>query len=187
MISVNGKPHGRTSINSEIFTTGGTLDFKLGAKPSKWGTGAEDGLPSLTRGDEVAKPLADTTRADLAKSSSGVDVSALFDNTSATEVRFETATPSVTITFRGAKKEPVFYTLTAASMAADPSSWVLEGRNNGSSWTELDARTGREFKNRRETKPFKIGNSGAYQMFRLTIRGGADKVALSEIELLAKP
>jgi hypothetical protein len=60
-------------------------------------------------------------------------------------------------------------------------------RIDGSSWSELGARTGREFKNRRETKPFKIGNSGAYQMFRLTIRGGADKVALSEIELLAKP
>ena len=57
----------------------------------------------------------------------------------------------------------------------------------GPSWTELDARTGREFKNRRETKPFKIGNLGAYQMFWLTIRGGADQVALSEIELLAKP
>ena len=139
MISVNGKPHGRTSINSEIFTTGGTLDFKLGAKPSKWGTGAEDGLPSLTRGDEVAEPLADTTRADLAKSSSGVDVSALFDNTSATEVRFETATPSVTITFRGAKKRAG---VLHAYRRIDGGGPVIVGAGGPQQWFELD-RVGR--------------------------------------------
>lgn len=186
-LSVNGAPYTRTSIDSKIFRTGATLDYQLGDHPSAWGTGPQDGLPSLTEGTEVPNPLADTTGAGLteAVSKDGEDLTALFDNSSATEVRFKSATPSVTITYKTGKQRPTFYTLTAASTPADPSAWVLEGRNEGSGWTTVDSRREQTFANRRETVPFKIQKPDAFREFRLTVTAGAQAVALSEVELLA--
>ncbi len=187
-LAVNGAPYTRTSIDSKIFRTGGTLDYQLGPRPSAWGTGPQDGPPSLTVGNEIPIPLADTTGAGLtdAVSKDGEDLTALFDNSSATEVRFKTRTPSVTITYKSGKQRPTFYTLTSASTPADPSAWVLEGRNEGSGWTTVDSRRDQTFANRRETVPFKIQKPDAFKEFRLTVTDGAAAVALSEVELLAR-
>lgn len=186
-LAVNGAPHAGTSIDSRIFRTGGTLDYQMGNQPSAWGTGPQDGPPSLTTGTEVAKPMADTTGSKFATAASkeGEDVSALFDNSSSTEVSFKTNTPVVTITYNAGKQKPVFYTLTSASMPADPSAWVLEGSNDGSGWTTVDVRKEQAFADRRETIPFKIQKPGAFQRFRLSVTAGAPALALSEIELLA--
>lgn len=185
-LSVNGAPYPRTSIDSKIFRTGATLDYQLGERPSAWGTGPQDGPPSLTVGAGMPAPLADTTGPDLANvvSKDGEDPTALCDNTSSTEVRFKSQAPSVTITYKGGKQRPTFYTLTAGSTPADPSAWVLEGRNPGSGWTTVDSRKEQTFANRRETVPFKIQRPAAFQEFRLTVTAGASPIVLSEVELL---
>jgi hypothetical protein len=188
-VAVNGTPQTRTSIDSGIFKTGGSIDYVLGIAPSAWGTGPDDGLPSLTQGDQAPKPLADLIIPGKATPSSpaGESLASLIDNSSATEVTFKTSAPAITIAFPdGATKPATFYTLTASAQAADPSAWTLEGSNDGSLWTPMDTRKGQTFANRRETKPFKIQTPGSFQQFRLTITAGAASIALSEIELLAQ-
>ncbi len=185
-LMVNGAPYSSTSIDSRIFQTGGRLDYRLGSQPSAWGTDAKDGLPSLTVGSEIARPLADATGPGwtTASSADGEDVAALFDHSSATEVSFRSKTPSVTITYTGAKQRPTFYTLTAAAAPADPSAWTLEGSDDGTHWTVVDSRQGQTFANRRQTVPFKIQKPAAFQTFRLSVKAGDPVVALSEVALL---
>ena len=94
-LRVNGEECSCTSIDSRILTDGATLDFTMGSEPSAWGTGDDDGPPSLTTGDEVAKPLVDATDPSLATvtSAGGENLAALVDNTSSTQVTFATPTP----------------------------------------------------------------------------------------------
>lgn len=181
-VKLDGVPLTSVSIDSRIFRNGGILDFTLGDKPSKWGSRTQDAPPSLTNGDTLAKPMADITTS----SSAGHELGALFDNSSATEVRFPTPNPSVTITCDGTKHQPVFYTLTASASTGDPSAWTLEGSNDGTTWSMLDARDVKSFSNRRETLPFKIHKPGVYRKFRFSFKTGAGELVLSEIELLAK-
>ncbi|MBN8459127.1 MAG: GH92 family glycosyl hydrolase [Verrucomicrobia bacterium] len=185
-LTVDGKPHTRTSIGSGIFLTGATLDYKLGERPSAWGTGPDDGPPSLTNDGQVAKPMADTTGRAKAEGSSGADPGAWFDNNSATGAELKGEAPTLTLTFGADKPKPLFYTLTAHSAPADPAGWTLEGSDNGSSWTVLDKRDANPFRHRRETVPFRIAKPGAFKMFRFTFRTGTGTVGLSEVELLAR-
>ncbi len=186
-LKVDGEDYSKTSISSRTLTDGATLDFTLGAEPSAWGTQPEDALPSLTTGDQVANPHIDTTDAGLSSttSSGGENANALVDNTLDTQVTFASPNPSVTMVYRGAKQRPAFYTLTAgAGVDTDPSGWVLEGSNDGQTWTTVDERSGFTFANRSETAPFKVANPGAFQQFRLSVTAGDATIALSEIELL---
>jgi predicted alpha-1,2-mannosidase len=184
-VNVNGEPQTSTSIDSNILSQGGTLDFTMGAEPSAWGTDGE-GLPSLTPGDAVATPRVDTTDASIAASSSvdGENVAALVDNTSATQVTFQKPTPQVTIAYSGVRQKPTFYTLTSGAAKADPSAWTLQGSNDGLVWTTVDSRSGESFANRNETVPFKIAEPGTFQQFRLQVTAGDATVSLAEIELL---
>jgi predicted alpha-1,2-mannosidase len=45
-LKVNGSSSTKTWLPGSIFTTGGTVDFTLGANPSSWGSGANDAPPS---------------------------------------------------------------------------------------------------------------------------------------------
>ena len=190
-VKVNGEDHPTTSIDSRILTEGATLDFAMGSEPSAWGTGENAGLPSLTTGEAVATPLVDSTGPSLVSASSagGENVTALVDGTSRSQVTFASATPAVTMKYKGAKQRPTFYTLTsaAATAAGDPAAWTLEGSNDGQNWSPVDSRTGQKFAERNQTVPFKIPNPTAFQQFRLSITAGATagtNVALSELELL---
>ncbi|KAA3438799.1 T9SS type B sorting domain-containing protein [Rufibacter hautae] len=51
----------------------------------------------------------------------------------------------------------------------DPKDWKLEGSNNGTTWVELDVRTGEMFPERFMTKTYNITNSTAYRYYRLNI------------------
>jgi predicted alpha-1,2-mannosidase len=186
-LKVNGVAHSSTTVDSDLLTAGGTLDFTMGATPSAWGTGADDAPASLTSGTDVATPLRDSTDASIASitSAGGENVAGLVDNSSATAVTFATATPSVTLAYKGAKQKPTFYTVTAgATPGADPSAWTLEGSNDGVAWTTVDSRTGVSFANRGELKPFKLASPGTFGQFRLTVTAGGPTIALSELELL---
>lgn len=184
-VKVDGAEYGKTTIDSELFRTGGVIEYVLGETPSNWGRGPNDGPPSLTTGRDLAKPMGDTTGIAAVKGDQGSDLGRLFDNTSETEHEFGAVESVITLTYEGAKPTPRFYTLTSASKAADPTGWVLEGSDNGTRWTKLDEREGVAFRHRRETQPFKIHKPGAFRSFRLTLRGESPAMSLSEIELLS--
>ena len=185
-LTVDGEEWTSTSIDSNLLTDGATLDFVMGPEPSEWGTGPDDAPPSLTTGDGVAQPLVDTTDPVLATATSagGENLAPLVDNTSSTIVTFATPTPQLTFAYTGAKQRPTFYTLTAGAAPGDPSSWTLEGSNDGVTWTTVDTRSDVVFANRGQTSPFKVADPGSFQQFRLTVTAGAPTISLSEVELL---
>ncbi|AIJ23516.1 alpha-1,2-mannosidase [Amycolatopsis methanolica 239] len=168
-LRVNGRTWNSTSLPHDVLAGGGTLDFAMGPSPSLWG--AAEVPPSLTEGDEPPQPPADLTTPG----------GPLFDNTSATQAR---PLDTVDRPVPGAVTA-TFYTLTSAKDAGDPSAWVLEGSEDGQTWTPLDTRSGETFTWRQQTRAFKIATPGAYAHYRLRITASAGGAAgLAEVELL---
>ncbi|BCY07469.1 GH92 family glycosyl hydrolase [Actinoplanes sp. L3-i22] len=186
---VNGKDQKNVSIDSSVFNRGGTLEFVMGPKPSSWFTGKNEVPESLTKGDEVPKPLQDVTGPGLgtATTGGGQDAAKLFDDSSATQLAFDSATPQVDWTFRGGEQAPTYYTLTSGAKAGDPADWTLQGSPDGVTWTTLDTRAGEVFAWRNQTRPFKIDKPGRFTRFRLAVTksAGAEQANLAEVELLA--
>ena len=62
------------------------------------------------------------------------------------------------------------YALTSANdfPGRDPKDWTLQGSQDGTTWTDLDTRTGETFPQRFQTKQYSFTNSTAYQHYRLT-------------------
>ena len=188
-MTVNGRTQNKTSIDSSVLAHGGTIDFRMGPKPSSWGTGKNDAPPSLTKGSAAPKPLQDTTGPGLgtATADGGRDASKLFDDTSTTQVTFATGTPQITWVYRGGKQTPTYYTLTSGAAAGDPADWKLQGSNDGITWTTVDSRSGEVFPWRDQTRPFAISKPGRFAQFRLVVTKttGAAQTNLAEVELLA--
>ncbi|RNI31436.1 T9SS type B sorting domain-containing protein [Rufibacter latericius] len=76
-------------------------------------------------------------------------------------LRFELTEPAVVGT----------YTLVSADddPNRDPKDWKFEGSNNGTTWVELDSRTGEMFPERFLTQTYSVSNSTAYKYYRLNI------------------
>lgn len=171
-LRVNGKPWGSTALPHDVLARGGTLEFDMGAKPSKWGTGKGAAPTSITTDDKVPTPRRDVT----VPPSGGT---ALLDDTSKTEASFESldlplAEPS----------RVVQYTLTSsADKAKAPSGWVLQGSRDGEKWTDVDRRSGESFAWDKQTRVFSVSSPGSYEQYRLVPDGG--KATLAEVELLA--
>ncbi|MEU0810380.1 GH92 family glycosyl hydrolase [Streptomyces sp. NPDC005970] len=171
-LRVNGKPWGSTALPHDVLARGGTLEFDMGAKPSKWGTGKGAAPSSITTDDKVPAPRRDVT----VPPSGGT---ALLDDTSKTEASFESldlplAEPS----------RVVQYTLTSsADKAKAPSGWVLQGSRDGEKWTDVDRRSGESFAWDKQTRVFSVSSPGSYEQYRLVPDGG--KATLAEVELLA--
>jgi len=91
----------------------------------------------------------------------------------------------------GARRIVWQYRITSANDAPerDPCDWVLQGSNDGQSWTALDTRQGEMFSERFQTKIYSTANTNAYSAYRLYItkQAGADEnnMQLSEFSLLA--
>ena len=187
-LKVNGTPYTHTYLPHSLLATGATLDFDMGPAPSAWGTGAADAPPSITTDSNVPKPLHDAAvgAAGTASASDGSSVTALFDDTSATQVSFTAANPSITYHFASAAQTVTFYTLTSGTTAADPTGWTLSGSTDGSAWTIIDTRTSQIFPWRQQTRAFKVAKPGAYAYYRIDSTGAAG-TTLAEVELLVKP
>ncbi|WP_020673359.1 GH92 family glycosyl hydrolase [Amycolatopsis nigrescens] len=181
-VAWNGVPHPDTSIPHELLVTGGVLDFDMAVTPSAWGRGSVP--PALTSGDEPPCPLRDLT--GHARADDGTDVSALFDDTTRTEVRFRSGTPVLECTV--SDPAPVqLYTLTSGSRSGDPRSWVLEGSDDAVRWTMLDQRSEQVFRWRRQTRPFGLAEPAAYRHYRLRVTACTGRrLRLAQWELLAK-
>ena len=127
-LKVNGRAYTKTYLPHDVLANGATLDFAMGPQPSSWGTGAGNAPLSITQDNAVARPLRDATAPGrgTATGSDGTDVTALFDNTSATRVSFPGATPSVQYRFPdGAPRDRVTdYTLTVGPTLGQPRSVV---------------------------------------------------------------
>ncbi|RKS72642.1 putative alpha-1,2-mannosidase [Motilibacter peucedani] len=187
-VKVNGAEHSKTYFTQDELANGATIDFTMGSTPSAWGTGADDAPPSITPPGQAPAPLADATgpRKGMASTTSaGANATLLFDNSSDTRVTFPTATPTVQFALSGTSARASMYTLTSGSTAGDPKSWVLEGSNDGATWTTLDTRADQSFPWRLQTRAFSIASPQVFRTYRLRVTAGSgDTVSLAEVELL---
>ena len=121
-------------------------------------------------------------------SETGKDGSSLFDDTSSTRVTFAGISPKVSYELGGATARVTSYTLTSPATEDEPSSWVLEGSQNGTTWTPLDRRTNEKFAWRLQTRPFAVATPGIYRHYRLSVTGsrGTASTSLAEVQLLAR-
>ncbi|HYU15520.1 MAG TPA: hypothetical protein VEL05_05605, partial [Candidatus Acidoferrum sp.] len=157
--------------------------------PSAWGTGPDDVPPSITAGDAAPQPLGDAATAlgSVATASDGTDVSALFDDTSATTATFTVANPFVTVQLLAGARQVAFYTLTSGiAEGAAPTSWIVRGSSDGINWTLIDKRAGEKFRWRNQTRAFKVAIPGAYAFYRIELMA-PPSTTLAEMELLARP
>ncbi|MEV1051185.1 GH92 family glycosyl hydrolase [Streptomyces sp. NPDC049887] len=170
-LRVNGKRWNSTALPHALLARGGTLEFDMGPKPSRWGTGRGAAPVSVTEDDEVPSPRRDAT--------SGTG--ALFDDTSGTEAALEAAVDLPVA--EGTRA--VQYTLTSAARGKAPVGWVLQGSRDGTAWTDLDRRSGESFAWDRQTRVFTVARPGTYRQYRLVPAVGAVKPVLAEVELIS--
>ncbi|MFJ9098383.1 GH92 family glycosyl hydrolase [Streptomyces sp. NPDC102405] len=167
-LKVNGRAWTSTSLPHSLLARGGVLDFDMGSRPSKWGTGKNAAPVSITQDDEVPTPRADVLVGD----------GALFDNTSATDAAVTSVDLPVSQQVKG-----VQYTVTSSSdHTKAPSGWTLQGSDDGTTWKTLDQRSGESFAWDRQTRAFTVRSPGTYGKYRLVLDGEA---VVSEVELLA--
>lgn len=194
-MKLNGKPYNKLTISHDVLAKGATLDFVMGPKPSKWGTG-KNALPkSITDAKTNGSSLLPDPMGDLTDNGKGTNYDSdgavsnkLFDNTSETAVTLNSSHPWIQYHFNNGAKKALMYTITTSKKdpSQDPKSWVVLGSKDGKKWTVLDKRTNEDFKWRQYTKPFKIENPGKYAYYRLKVtgNGGAKTTTLAELELL---
>ena len=68
----------------------------------------------------------------------------------------------------------------------DPKSWVLEGSNNGSTWTAVHTQSNQVFASRKLLKTYTVSNTTGYQMYRFRVtanNGNASSYQMSELQL----
>ncbi|MEU7904524.1 GH92 family glycosyl hydrolase [Actinoplanes sp. NPDC049118] len=184
-LKVNGKAYDSTSLPHSLLADGATLDFTMGAEPSRWGTGADAAPPSITSGAAVPTPLKDLTGPGRGTASDP----ALVDDTSTTQTTFASRTPAWQYRFAGTGERADFYTLTSGTAAGDPTAWKLRGSYDGITWTTIDERADQAFEWRLQTRPFKITSPGRYAYYRLEVGAntGEASTTLAEVELLGVP
>ncbi|MBP2180143.1 ThuA domain-containing protein [Amycolatopsis magusensis] len=71
------------------------------------------------------------------------------------------------------------YSLTSANdfEARDPKDWTLQGSADGTTWTDLDKRTGEDFPERFQAKTYQFTNTTSYAHYRLNITANAGETA----------
>ncbi|MGW2563591.1 GH92 family glycosyl hydrolase [Streptomyces sp. NPDC001514] len=166
-LKVNGSSWNSTALPHSLLARGGTLEFAMGPKPSSWGTGKDAAPVSVTKDDKVPSPRRD------AISGTGT----LFDNSSGTEAVVETVELPVAPGTRA-----VQYTLTSSARDEAPAGWVLQGSRDGTTWTDVDRRSGESFAWDRQTRVFTVTHPGTYERYRLVADTSA---VLAEVELLS--
>jgi hypothetical protein len=83
------------------------------------------------------------------------------------------------------------YTISSANDVPerDPKNWNLQGSNNGTSWVNIDTRTGETFASRRLTKTYEIANNTTpylYYRLNITANNGHTATQFSEWELIQR-
>src|SRR4051794_8102209 len=186
-LKINGEAVDKSWFRHQDIAKGGTLEFDMGPEPPNWPTGEAPAPKSTPRGAKVPPPLRDTATADRGTATAGSgDAAALFDDSSASTTTLTGSGRWVQFEY-GAYRQPLsFYTLTNGKGAAgdDPSSWVVQGSNDGRTWNQVDARSGETFMWRGQTRPFKLAEPGNYHVYRIVFSGGSAATTLGEVEFL---
>ncbi|QNK01475.1 GH92 family glycosyl hydrolase [Dyella telluris] len=192
-VTLNGKAYDRSWLAHADLANGAVLDFRMGEKPSAWGSAeGEARLPSITTGNAAPAPLRDFADSDGAQVKVPGDAAAgraLSDNTSDTEATLRGSEATVQLDLKQ-PKQVALYTLTSSAQAGhDPKAWTFEGSSDGVHWVALDTRHDEAFPWRRQTRAFAVAHPGSYAHYRWRAEGaGASKgVALSEVEWLGQP
>ncbi|MCX5386293.1 GH92 family glycosyl hydrolase [Streptomyces sp. NBC_00083] len=167
-LKVNGKAWNSTALPHDLLARGGTLDFAMGPKPSSWGTGQNAAPVSITKDAKVPTPPSDAITGP----------GPLFDNSSATSAPFTSVELAVSAPTRA-----VQYTLTSAEHAKAPASWTLQASADGTTWKDIDRRSGESFTWDRQTRVFSVRSPGSYAHYRLVGPDGG--ATLAEVELLS--
>ncbi|KIF77365.1 alpha-mannosidase [Streptomyces sp. 150FB] len=167
-LKVNGKAWTSTALPHDLLAKGGVLEFAMGPKPSKWGTGKNAAPASITKDDKVPTPRSDALTGP----------GALFDNTSATAATVPAGPLALPV---ASATKAAQYTLTSSKAAQAPDGWTLEGSADGTVWKTLDQRAGQTFAWDKQTRVFTVAHPGSYAHYRLVTTGQAD---LAEVELL---
>ena len=81
------------------------------------------------------------------------------------------------------------YALTSANDAPgrDPKDWTLQGSADGTTWTDLDRRTGQAFGERFQSRTFTIAEPRSFQHYRLAITANAGEplIQLADLRLFS--
>ncbi|MET7278506.1 GH92 family glycosyl hydrolase [Kribbella sp. NPDC005582] len=183
-VRINGKKWTSTNLPHDLIASGGKIEFEMTDKPSSWGTGRNDAPPSITTPGEDPSTWRDSTSDEGAVVTGSADIAALTDNDAKTQVTLTGDKPTVTVALQQGR--PVgMYTLTSGATGTAPSGWVLEGSDDGTTWSTVDKRSGVTWPWTSYTRSFSVASPRAYTQYRLVLTpAGADGVTLAEFELL---
>lgn len=184
-VTIDGKTWDKTYVSHKELADGGTIEFDMGSRPSRWGTSPSAVPPSLTTGSAPATPIADKSGPGKGTvSASGSDGERLVDNDSGTQTTVA-GDGWVEYRFSGTRVPVSFYTLTNGADGGSPSGWVVKGFNDGTDWKVLDRRSGEEFAWQQATRPFKLESESRFNRIRIEFTGtSGEQITLSEVELL---
>ncbi|MFI1213520.1 glycosyl hydrolase family 95 catalytic domain-containing protein [Streptomyces sp. NPDC020802] len=119
--------------------------------------------------------------------SQAMGISRSADRDPATVWRVDTAAPEIVWQANLPRAVTVTsYTLTAAPDRPqdDPRRWVLQASQDGSAWVTLDTQNpGTPFADRGESRTFRITNSTAYRVYRLTLTPGESSAGFQIAEI----
>jgi len=184
-LNVNGQPWTKLTLPHALLAAGATLDFTMGPKPSKWGTG-DDALPaSISPEGHKPAPLVDvSSQASLSADGAVPELlAALADDDSASAYQLPETTSN--INYKLAKPAAVaVYTITSPGALDAPFNWSLQGSMDGATWVTLDTRSGERFAWARLTRAFAVAKPAEYSYYRFTFNGGR-RTGIAELELLA--
>jgi hypothetical protein len=124
--------------------------------------------------------------AQYANSNATENYPRLIDNSTST--KYYIARTAIWVQFEVARSATVNqYSITAANdfPERDPKSWNLQGSDDGSTWTTLDAQSNQTFAARFLTKTYSLTNTTPYLYYRLNIteNNGGGAIQLSEWKL----
>ncbi|WP_163390737.1 glycosyl hydrolase family 95 catalytic domain-containing protein [Enterovibrio norvegicus] len=96
--------------------------------------------------------------------------------------------PVISMVLPQAKAKSIrYYSLTSGNdvLARDPTSWTLEGSENGRDWHIVDSRDNQSFSERLQTRHFSVESPKAFPRYRLTLQsnGGDTFYQLMDIAL----
>lgn len=187
-VKLDGAEQSSVFLPESALTGTHALTFTMSATASNWGSTADTA--------KTRTPLADATSDDGSAllASDGTSVSALADNNSRTSATLTDTHAGIGWTSVTGAVQVASYTITngaavSGTPSSAPSSWKLEGSNDGTTWTTLDERSDQQFAWATQTRPFSVATPGLYRNYQLEITATSDgtPATIAEIELLVDP
>ena len=188
----NGNNYSGSTVGVTLPNSNGVVNYTLTA--SKSGCNNQTANTSVTvngcnGGGTIDRTEGGSPSDEGANNPVGEGESNAFDNSSFSKWLIFSSIGKIAYDFNGNDSYVINqYTVTSANddPSRDPKNWVFEGSNNGSDWQPIDTRSN-QFINapRYDTKTYNIGNTTAYQMYRLNVTAnhGNGLLQIAEIQM----